>query len=95
MKTEKLEFVTVNDCLSRVKVSRSALSKWTARGLVRSFRDPFTDRRMVCIDDVMARVAGTMNEAELVEHLAKQLADAAPALSPESREQLASLLGGR
>ena len=44
------------------------------------------------LDAVKASRTSATTESEIVQHLAKQLADVAPALSPTSRAKLAELL---
>ena len=88
-----VSYICVKDAVNRGFGSRATVMRWVKDGSVRSFRQG--SFRMVCVEDLEARVAArerVVTEEELVRRLARQIANAAPALSPEGREHLARLL---
>lgn len=95
------EFITVQEAVSRGYASRAAIYKWIRNAQVRTYMDDSARRRYVCAEDCEDRVAARQShyvapvtEAEIVNHLAKQFAAAAPALSARSKAELAELLRG-
>ncbi|MBM6756040.1 hypothetical protein H6A18_05880 [Collinsella tanakaei] len=86
-------YICVKDAVERGFGSRVTIMRWVKDASVRSFRRG--SFRMVCVEDLEARVASrerVITEDELVERLARQIANAAPVLSPEGKEHLARLL---
>lgn len=88
-----VSYICVKDAVERGFGSRVTIMRWVKDASVRSFRQG--NLRTVCVEDLEARVAShehVVTEDELVERLARQIANAAPVLSPEGREHLARLL---
>lgn len=91
--TAKNQYVSVKDAVERGFGSRATIMRWVRDGSVKSFRQGRL--RMVCVEDCEALAASrerVVTEEELVDRLARQIANAAPVLSPEGRERLAELL---
>ena len=88
-----VSYICVKDAVNRGFGSRVTVMRWVKDGSVRSFRQG--SFRMVCVEDLETCVAArerVVTEEELVERLAKQIANAAPVLSAEGKEHLARLL---
>ena len=87
------DYISIRDAAAQGIASRSTIDRWIKSGSIRSFTSGRL--RMVSRADLDACVAArepVVNEAELVELLAKRIASAAPVLSPEGRAKLAELL---
>lgn len=90
---EDIKFINAQTAIDRGYGSRSTLTRWAQQGVVRSFRQGRNLMLAVAdLDAVKASRTSATTESEIVQHLAKQLADVAPALSPTSRAKLAELL---
>lgn len=94
MPESNAQYIDVKTAIEHGYGSRSTLSRWAQKGVVRSFRNG--PRLMLAVADLdavkAARNASAASEADVVESLSRQIAASAPALSPASRARLAELL---
>lgn len=87
------EFINVKTAIERGYGSRATLARWARKGDVRSYRQGSSLMlSVVDLEAVKASHAAATTEETVVENLARQLANVAPALSPEGRAKLAELL---